>query len=134
MARLHTKNLGTSIFPLDAMRTMTTHPFPKRANRKTIHTEHLRVHQSKRSLHGKKGPGAGLHWIPGGGVALRTESYNLGVNSDAKLAHNSLGSSEPFSGKQTQSYIMGTLFSLPEPQNKALKGWTQRSLMHFWCI
>ena len=43
---------------------------PSKARRNTIHTEHLRVHQSNRSLQGKNGPGVGKHWIPGLGVAI----------------------------------------------------------------
>ena len=43
---------------------------PNNASKKTIHTEHLKVHQSNKSLHGKKGPGSGIHWIPGLGVAI----------------------------------------------------------------
>jgi len=70
MARLQTRNRGTSIFPREAMSTMTTHPLPSKARRNTIHTEHLRVHQSNRSLQGKNGPGVGKHWIPGLGVAI----------------------------------------------------------------
>ena len=46
-----------------------TYPFPSNARRNTIQTEHRRLHQSKRSLQGRKGPGAGMHCIPGGGVA-----------------------------------------------------------------
>ena len=41
---------------------------PKRASRKTTQTEHRKVHQSKRSLQGKNGPGEGMHWMPGRGV------------------------------------------------------------------
>lgn len=56
MARLHTRNLGTSILLREKVSTKTTVPLPSMANRKTIHTPHLSVHQSNKSWHGKNGP------------------------------------------------------------------------------
>ena len=53
-----------------------SYPFPRSARRNTIQTEQRRLHQSKRSLHGRKGPGAGMHWIPGGGVATINEEMS----------------------------------------------------------
>jgi len=55
-AKLHTRNLGTSILLLANISTNTTVPFPNMANKNTTHTPHLNVHQSKRSWHGKNGP------------------------------------------------------------------------------
>ena len=46
MARLQTRKRGTSILDLEAMRTMTTHPLPRRESRKTIQTEHLKLSDS----------------------------------------------------------------------------------------
>lgn len=69
-AKLQTKNLGTSILLLEKMRTNTTVPFPNIAHKNTIQTPHRSVHQSKRSWHGKKGPGKGRQWIFPGGASL----------------------------------------------------------------
>lgn len=55
-AKLHTRNLGTSILLLANISTNTTVPFPNMANKNTTHTPHLNVHQSKRSWHGRNGP------------------------------------------------------------------------------
>lgn len=55
-ARLQTRNLGTSILLLAKINTKTTVPLPNMASKKTTHTPHLKVHQSNRSWHGKKGP------------------------------------------------------------------------------
>ena len=63
-AKLQTRNLGTSILFLEKERTTTTQPLPRRARRNTTQTPHLRVHQSNRSLQGRKGPGAGQQSIP----------------------------------------------------------------------
>ena len=71
------------------MRTMTTHPLPRRAKRNTIHTEHRSVHQSNRSLQGRKGPGAGMHWIPGEGVAEGGSTPNGSSICELYLSHNS---------------------------------------------
>ena len=56
MARLQTRNRGTSILVRAKIRTNTTVPFPMRANKNTTQTPQRRVHQSNRSLHGKNGP------------------------------------------------------------------------------
>lgn len=48
-AKLHTRNLGTSILLRENTITNTTVPLPSIANRKTTHTPHLNVHQSNRS-------------------------------------------------------------------------------------
>jgi len=56
MARLQTRNRGTSIFVRANTSTNTTVPFPIKANKKTTQTPHLKVHQSNKSLHGKNGP------------------------------------------------------------------------------
>lgn len=60
-AKLQTKNLGTSILLLENINTNTTVPFPRSAQRNTIQTPHRSVHQSKRSWHGRNGPGKGRH-------------------------------------------------------------------------
>lgn len=58
-ARLQTRNLGTSILFLEKESTKTTQPLPRSARRKTTQTPQRSVHQSNRSLQGRKGPGAG---------------------------------------------------------------------------
>lgn len=55
-AKLHTRNLGTSILLRANISTNTTVPFPSMANKNTTHTPHLSVHQSNRSWHGRNGP------------------------------------------------------------------------------
>ena len=45
MARLQTRKRGTSILDLEAMRTMTTQPFPSWESRNTIQTEHLKFQE-----------------------------------------------------------------------------------------
>lgn len=55
-AKLHTRNLGTSILLLANINTNTTVPFPNMANKKTTQTPHLNVHQSNKSWQGKNGP------------------------------------------------------------------------------
>lgn len=55
-ARLQTRNLGTSILVLEKTITKTTVPLPSNAKRKTTHTPQRSVHQSNKSLHGRKGP------------------------------------------------------------------------------
>lgn len=62
-AKLQTRNLGTSNFPLEKIITKTTVPFPNIAHKNTIQTPHLSVHQSNKSWQGKNGPGRGKHWI-----------------------------------------------------------------------
>lgn len=90
-ARLHTRNLGTSILLLENINTNTTVPLPNMASRNTIHTPHRSVHQSNKSWHGRNGPGQssknrynvfikfinynyipgnGRHWILPGGISL----------------------------------------------------------------
>ena len=55
-ARLQTKKRGTSILLRENTRTKTTVPLPNMARRNTIQTPQRKVHQSKRSWHGKNGP------------------------------------------------------------------------------
>ena len=42
-------------------------------NENLMYLTHLSVHQSKRSLQGRKGPGAGVHSMPEGGVSTCTD-------------------------------------------------------------
>lgn len=61
MAKLQTRNRGTSIFVLPNRRTTTTMPFPSMAKRNTTQTPQRRVHQPKRSSQGINGPK--MRWI-----------------------------------------------------------------------
>ncbi|KFM83028.1 hypothetical protein X975_25866, partial [Stegodyphus mimosarum] len=62
IARLQTKNRGTSILLLPNKSTMTTTPLPSIASKNTTQTPQRKLHQPKRSSQGMKGPGSGKHW------------------------------------------------------------------------
>lgn len=83
-AKLHTRNLGTSILLREKIRTKTTMPLPNIAHKNTIHTPQRSVHQSNRSWHGRKGPGKGKHWIfPGAPVEPSPEIRRFRSSSAA---------------------------------------------------
>lgn len=88
-AKLQTKNLGTSIFDLEKIKTNTTVPLPSIASRNTTHTPHLNVHQSNKSWHGKNGPGIGKHCTePGVSSEL---NGRVGVVSSSKYSSTYAG-------------------------------------------